>query len=612
MSDLFTRLKQRKIIQWAIAYAGGAWLLLQLLSLLAQPFAWPDLVMRAAVIVLGVGFLAVLVLAWFHGEKGAQKAGGMELLMLGALFILAAAGVALVSRDRDSVSNKSEREIPAASTQQAEQRSIAVLPFDNMSDVAGNEYFADGITEDILTNLSKVTSLRVISRTSVMRYKETTLRTPEIARELNVAHILEGSVRRSGDQVRITAQLIRASDDAHLWANSYDRKLTNIFEIQTEIAKQIVDALNVHLSAKEGRQIAARPTENLEAYDMFLRARALYSSLHGDSVNEAKKVLHKVIRMDPDFVSAQALLARTYGQSASMRTYAGWKAALDSGVTIARRAVEKAPMQADAHSALGEVLRKSGRYDEALVSIKRALEIEPNLAWSVAEMGETLGPYGMGRAAEAITWAQRGISINPGEAWMYMLLGASWRILGDFNKADQAFQTMERVEPSYAGLGLRMRLALQRGDTALARTLVTKLKWDDKPLHAGALSWFYLEAGYRAEAERYGRLYPQAWVNIRPGDARLREYKALHEQIIRGGSQDPSSHYHLAVAAATERKPQEVIDHLERYVEAGGRDELLLKRHVMFANVQSDPRMQAVLERIRRDIAAQRASLNRS
>lgn len=146
MSDLFTRLKQRKIIQWAVAYAGGAWLLLQLLSLLAQPFAWPDLVIRAAVIVLGVGFLAVLVLAWFHGEKGAQKAGGVELLMLGALFIVAASGVALVSR-----------------------------------------------------------SLRVISRTSVMRYKETTLRTPEIARELNAAH---------------------------LWANTYDRKLTNIFEIQ--------------------------------------------------------------------------------------------------------------------------------------------------------------------------------------------------------------------------------------------------------------------------------------------------------------------------------------------------------------------------------------------
>jgi hypothetical protein len=193
---------------------------------------------------------------------------------------------------------------------------------------------------------------------------------------------------------------------------------------------------------------------------------------------------------------------------------------------------------------------------------------------------------------------------------MYVLLGDSWRILGDFDKADQAFQTAERLAPGYAEGGLRIRLALQRGDTALAKTLIAKLNANGTPLHAGALSWFYAEAGFGAEAGRYARLFPKAWLNIRPGDAELREYKRLHEQIIRGGSQNPQSHYHLAIAAAAERQPEKVIDHLERYFDAGGRDELLLKRHVMFANVQNDPRMQAVLERIRRDIALQRASLN--
>ncbi|HEV2122232.1 MAG TPA: hypothetical protein VGW38_05595, partial [Chloroflexota bacterium] len=242
MASLVDRLKEHKLVQWALAYLAGAWVMLQVAGELRDTFAWPPVIVRAFTVLLAVGFLAALVLAWYHGEKGAQRVSGPELLMLTALLVIAGVAVAFVGRADESptATITGSADPPAAPMEiPADRESIAVLPFINMSGEQENEFFSDGITEDILTNLSQIRGLKVISRTSVMQYKGTQKSLRQIGEELGVGHVLAGSVRRAGDRVRISAQLINARTDEHLWAERYDRQLKDIFAIQSEIAEQI-------------------------------------------------------------------------------------------------------------------------------------------------------------------------------------------------------------------------------------------------------------------------------------------------------------------------------------------------------------------------------------
>ena len=195
----------------------------------------------------------------------------------------------------------------------APEKSIAVLPFENRSEEKANAYFADGIQDEILTRLSKIADLKVISRTSTQHYKSAPENLPEIARQLGVAHILEGSVQKSGDAVRVNVQLINAANDSHLWADTFDRKLTDIFSVESEVAKAIADQLQAHLSGQEEQAIAARPTENPEAYDAYLRGLA-YTLKPGNTSADAlsaQKYLREAVRLDPEFVLGWALLSYT-------------------------------------------------------------------------------------------------------------------------------------------------------------------------------------------------------------------------------------------------------------------------------------------------------------
>src|SRR6266403_749875 len=285
----FAELRRRYVYKVAIAYAVVAWLLMQIASQIFPFFEIPSWGVRLVVLLIVIGFPVALILAWAfeltpEGIKRAEdvdvsksitrKTGRkLDFFIIGVL--LAVVAILIFQRAHLKVPTPTSL-IPEKSIAELPAKSIAVLPFQNLSKDEDNAFFADGVQDEILTDLAKIADLKVISRTSVMQYKNVSTRNlPEIAQALKVAHVLEGSVQRSANRVRVTAQLIDARNDTHVWAEKYDRDLADVFAIQSEIAEKIADQLQAKLSTKEKAAMGARPTKDLAAYDLYLRAKEL-------------------------------------------------------------------------------------------------------------------------------------------------------------------------------------------------------------------------------------------------------------------------------------------------------------------------------------------------
>jgi TolB-like protein/Tfp pilus assembly protein PilF len=327
--NFFTELKRRNVIRMAGLYLVGAWLLTQVASTVLPTFDVPNWALRGLIITLALGFIPALIFSWVfeltpQGLKrdedvapeqsiAPQTARRMDRMIIAALALaLAYFGFdkwVLAPRREDAQSHPalSPNESPAT----ANAKSIAVLPFDNLSRDPDNAYFAEGIQDEILTRLAKIGALKVISRTSTSHYASSPQNLPEIARQLGVANILEGSVQKSGDAVRVNVQLIKAANDSHLWADTFDRKLTDIFSVESEVAKAIADQLRVHLSGREEQVITDKPTDNPEAYDTYLRGLAytLKTAITPVNVLGAQKYLREAVRLDPKFALGWALLS---------------------------------------------------------------------------------------------------------------------------------------------------------------------------------------------------------------------------------------------------------------------------------------------------------------
>jgi TolB-like protein len=293
------------------------------------------------------------------------------------------------------------------------EKSIAVLPFENRSEDKSNAYFADGIQDEILTRLSKIADLKVISRTSTQHYKSAPENLPEIAKQLGVAYILEGSVQKSGDAVRVNMQLIKAANDSHLWAETFDRKVTDVFSVETEIATKIADSLRAKLTGSEQKAIAARPTENTEAHELYLKGRYFAAKRTGDGFKKALDYFNQAIGKDPNYALAYAGIADCYvllhnwGLASPAEIFQKAKAAANKALQIdnslgethaslanvlsseelnlrdARRefehAIELNPNYATAHHWFGiTVLSPLGEHDHAIAELKRAVELDPH------------------------------------------------------------------------------------------------------------------------------------------------------------------------------------------------------------------------------------------
>ena len=510
--SFFTRLKQRKLVQWAIAYVAAAFALLQGMDIVAQRFGWPEQTMRLVIIALAIGLLVTLVLAWYHGERGAQRVAGTELIILALL--LAIGGGFLWRFAATSREPRTQSVAPAEAPPAIPQKSIAVLPFENLSEDKSNAYFADGIQDEILTKLAAIADLKVISRTSTAKYKSKPEDLKTVSQQLGVANILEGSVQKAGDKVRVNVQLIDARADSHRWAKSYDGDARDIFGVETEVSQQVADALRVTLSPSETQRLSAGPTANSEAYDLFLKAefeeREAEASLKGDDFDRAAALYRKALDLDPKFALALTRLVMNRMQRHWYIDHLS-DAELQPIQDQAERALELAPNLPEAHIARGivyyfghrryeealaefaaairlrpndtralefraYVFRRLGRWKDSLANLKTSLEQDPRNSNLHTELAVSYGYLRMWK--EAREFAQRALAINPHDVPAAAeVIASSISGKGDVAEATQFLATIPRdnfffLDFSHAGgqglIGYRALIALLNHDTNAA------------------------------------------------------------------------------------------------------------------------------------------------
>src|SRR5881409_3325492 len=307
IENFFAELKRRNVYKVAVAYAVVAWLLMQIASQIFPFFEIPNWAVRLVLLMLVIGFPVAMILAWAFEltpegikraedvdlSKSVRRKTGRKLDFFIIAVLLLVVGILLLQRLHPNVS-------PAVSS--SPEKSIAVLPFENLSEDKANAYFAGGIQEEVLTRLAKIADLKVISRTSTQRYQSKPGNLAEIAKQLGVANILEGSVQKAADQVRVNVQLVNAQTDSQLWAETYDRKLNDIFSVESEIAKRIAESLQAKLTGREEQALTAKPTNNPEAYDTYLRGLAFEarSNYSGDALLKAIALYERAVQLDPN------------------------------------------------------------------------------------------------------------------------------------------------------------------------------------------------------------------------------------------------------------------------------------------------------------------------
>ena len=404
--SLFTELKRRNVFKVGVAYVVVAWLTIQVVDIVINNIGAPDWVFRVILLLLIIGLPLILLFAWafemtpegLKREKHVDRSESIVkqtsrkldftiiavlLMALGYFaidkFVLSAGrATAPVEMSIKATQEQTDTGAPGLASM---ERSIAVLPLANRSALEGDQYFADGMHDDLLTQLAKIASLKVISRTSVMRYRDTELSIPEIASQLGVTAILEGGVQRSGNQIRVNMQLIDAESDQHLWAETYDRQMTaeNLFAIQSSITRQITEALKASLTSEEVARIEERPTENLEAFQEYMKGQQLLALRTVPALKEGKYHFERSLQLDPGFDVAKVGLANALHL---LYEYADWPTAdsLDPAMELLNKALQRSPDLGEAYMVRGEIYRHRDELDTAVRDFERAMELIPGNA----------------------------------------------------------------------------------------------------------------------------------------------------------------------------------------------------------------------------------------
>ena len=428
MGEFLERLKQRKLVQWALAYVAAAFALIQVLDVVAQRFGWSEDLERLLIIAIAVGFFVTLVLAWYHGEKGAQKVTTRELLALSA--VLTIGGGLLWHFEHESLVDpvtKAASATPAAES--IDSKSIAVLPFTDLSPTHDQEYFSDGMAEEILNALAQVRDLKVAGRTSSFHFKGTNEDLRTIGRALSVASVLEGSVRKQGDKVRITAQLIQASNGFHLWSNSYDGDLKDVFEVQERIARAITDQLQVVLVGNQRSRLVPVATTSSDAHELYLQATAVFNRRDGAKMPDAIAKLQVAIGLDPNFARAHARLA-ALSTIVAAYTEVDQEQALVTAEQEANVAIGLDATLAEPHAALGTMYQYRRHWLAAYAESERATTLDPNDSNAMFWRGLALADAGY--VKDGVAAIDRALAIDP------LLPNAlAWRSFWYFNAGDK-------------------------------------------------------------------------------------------------------------------------------------------------------------------------------
>ena len=533
----FAELKRRKVFRVAAVYGGSAFVVLQVADVVAEGLNLSPGVLQAVTLLILAGFPIALALAWAFQvtPEGLQRtdpatAADLDAIvaqprgqrwpagvlgLLGGIAIATAGWWALASRPATDDPGARDDESTAALAEPADVylASLAVLPFANRSDNPENEYFTDGVHDDILTALSRLEDLKLISRTSVMRYRDTDASIREIGRELGVATVLEGSVQRSGERVRITVQLIDADTDNHLWAETYDEELTaaNVFAIQSDVALKIASALEATLVTGEPSESRPPPTESLEAYDRLTEARFLLASRGSANMFRAADLFREAIALDSNYAPAHTGLAEAYlllyswdqvtleeikpiiessldraleldpllGEAHTARAlFLRNLGRFDESETAWRRAIELVPGHADTHHWFGIMLWELGRFDESRIELRRALALDPMSRIINTNVG--FGEYFARDYDTAIAQYERALERFPDFSYTWILLSAAYSLNGQHQNAVQAAQKSLELSPGDSNWTLMLAAALVRaGDEAEARRVMASASAGD-------------------------------------------------------------------------------------------------------------------------------------
>ena len=625
--SFFDELKRRNVFRVAIAYLAFAWLLIEVAGTLFPGFGIPDWAFRFVVILLALGFIPALVLSWAYEitPEGLRREKDVVRDAAGAkvtakrldwiTIVLVVSAFAFIAVDRLWLRNNEVLQQPAvaSATQEpgeaaglmtAVHNSIAVLPFANRSANPDDVFFVDGIHDDLLTFIAQIGSLKTISRTSVMQYRDSTKPIPQIAAELGVGTVLEGGVQRAGNQVRINVQLIDAATDAHLWSNIYDRELTasNIFAIQSEIASEIANALRETLTPQARQRIDTVPTENLAALEAYFVGKQSMALRTGEALDLAVEKFEEAVSLDPAFTLAWVNLA----DAARLSTAYGGKRTRDESIRITRLAVDRAlgldGTLGEAHVALGNLRLWEDDYAAAEAGYKRGIELNPNYASAYQWYGEMLGrelsgPGMIGRMAEALELSRKAVELDPLSPIINNDYG---EVLENAGRPDEAlvyFRKAVDIEPrfisGYARIASLFAVSLGRLDeAALALYEIIDRDATDWSVMSW-LGWLYLDLGDPdAVADWHRRALEAA-----PGD--VVPDIAYEWQVHQGD-------YESALALARSRNesgwievwPREVLAHL--LLKAGRTDEA----RTLFANAypglfdEQDPQVEGDWEPI--------------
>jgi TolB-like protein/Tfp pilus assembly protein PilF len=554
--------------------------------------------------------------------KPAQKkplTGNVMILLLSVVVILQFAYFYLVQNN-----------FPRPGGSGNNEESIAVLPFENRSDDQGDQYFADGLTDEMIEHLSILGDLHVINRQSIQEYRGNELSYKKIGSELNVSNILTGSVRRSGDLIKITVSLIECSTNKYLWGATFQRTSQNIMEVQSEIAKSIASVLKIRVNDREKAQLERWPTQNPTAYDYYIKGRTLYYRYQSSSNDQAIEQFKMAIALDPRYALAWAGLGDAYSQ---MHTrFAKEVSWIDSSIVAGKKAVQLDSTSSDAYKALANAYNYSKKYDTAFTLLKKAVKLNPTNAQAVGNLGTSY--LLRGDLPEALRWEKKAAGLNPKNAIPFQIVGMIYRLLGDLSNAQSWLEksldlnaisywdTYEWLAYTYVSQG-RNQEALD-----LVTTMVQKFQLDSRTCEtAGLMAHF---AGDKNQARDYFRQSielnesynndPNTISPIGLAQILLEEGKQVEAEVylshvleiqlneIKNGSLDDDPPFYIAGIYAIRGQRKEALHWLNKAIEANWVDYAQVEHGPWFVKYRNDPDVIAQVEFLRRKAEAMRQS----
>jgi len=586
IENFFAELKRRNVYKVAVAYAVVAWLLIQAASIFFPAFDAPPWVMKIFIIVIIFGFPVALILSWafeitpqgikleseIEPNKSIKRRTGRKIVAVTIALAVVAAGLFVYQLVRSKSDTSGS---PTAAT--IANKSIGVLPFDNLSRDPDNAYFCEGVQDEILTRLAKVADLKVISRTSTQRFKSSPDNLPQIAKQLGVMHILEGSVQKANDQVRVNVQLINAMTDAHLWAEIYDRKLTDIFAVESDIAKTIADTLQAKLTGSERISIAKTPTVDPEAYEFYLKGRFFWNKRTAADLRKAIDYFNQAASRDPSYALAYAGLADSY-VILSVFGAASPQDSIPQARAAAKKALELDDTLAEAHASSGRIAGPFDfEFERSIAEFERAIQLNPNYA--MAHHWLSWGPLtALARFDRAIAEGKRAVELDPLSLINNADLGGN--VYLNARRYDEAIAQLRKtieIDPrfyiAHYYLGQAFQLKGQRTEAITEYQKAVEL--NDDPEALAYLGQAHARAGQRDEAQKIL--------------AHLRE--EAKSRYVSG--------YAMALMFMGLGDKEQAIDALERaYREGAGNDLFTIRVDPMLDDLRGDPRFEALAEKV--------------